>query len=96
MWLLPDELSTLTTLTVLRLHLPDTFDSFDGIWPIPLAAPALEFLSLYSTPFGAVADGSYPVHPLGQLTGALIAALLCFSTPMTKPRKVVLLLLVCT
>ncbi len=82
---LPDELSTLTALTVLHLDLP-WHSPGAGHWPLPLAAPALRFLSLSHrsglAPFHAVTYESYQAHPLDQLTGAPVAALLCFIAPM--------------
>ena len=75
---LPDELSTLTALTVLHLNFPWRRSPSTGHWPLPLAAATLRFLSLSCAPMAAVhaeANASYKVHPLGQLTGAPIATL---------------------
>lgn len=85
---LPDELSTLTALTVLHLDLPCWSSPGAGHWPLPVAAPALRFLSLSCgrAPFHAAAYGSYQAHHLNQLTGAPVAALLCFIAPMGSAR----------
>ena len=71
---LPEELSTLTALTVLHLDLPFTRSLSAGHWPLPLTAPTLRFLSVYCGPRPSNAAKcrahTHEVHPLGQLTGA--------------------------
>lgn len=60
----------------------------DGPLPLP-AAPALRFLSLSCGPpaYGAEVNDSYPVNPLGQLTGEPVIVLLCCIAPIISCAK---------
>ena len=75
---LPDELSTLTALTTLRLALLGEFTPVEESRPLPVAAPGLRVLSLtMKTPQGSSTHRhTSQLHHLGQLTGARCSTVL--------------------